>query len=297
MMIKGNIRNRLYNQEAPPPPDAWDAIALALDETEERQTAAPVIPITRNRGARWMRIALAASVLGFVAMTALWLRDRNAGNTSTAGTGTTASGAQPPVQKAEGKPGIPGNKDSVPVPITVPPGNTQNDQLAGNEDRSNPPAVQPARQPVNIPIPPRRNNNQQLAGNQPQPVNNNRSLQPYNNNNNPVANNNVALAQVQMKDSSGKVIKSGIGYVGATDPANVTGPVSRGDQSIGRILNRISQQGDREELDSIIQNSPYWKAKIQEWRNILIKSGYTPTIINFMDFAELQKLLQEQKRP
>jgi hypothetical protein len=287
-MIKGNIGERLYQAEMAPPAAAWDNIALLLDEAEEKNLA-PVIPITTPRKRNWLRIALAASVLAFVAMTALWLTERNqkSGATGTAANTPTTTVPQPgnnnPPQDIAGKEApvivhdtvyMPGEKVLIPAKPTYiyPP--TQNPVMAGNNPVKN-----------NT----RSNDNATNAA-----ENNTRNLLGVNNPDNVLAGNNPKLGKAQMVDSNGKVIRNIESY-NATDPATIGAPDSRGDKSITNILTRISQTGDGEELDSIINNSPYWKNKVYQWRQKLIKSGFTPSIINHMDIVEMQKLLKEDK--
>jgi hypothetical protein len=283
-MIKGNIGERLYQAEMPPPPGAWDNIALLLGDEDAEKTIAPLIPITSRKKNGWMRIALAASLIAFVAATALWLAEKN--NKSAASVATKDQPQPQPkpdsviIRDTVFMPGekimLPPSKIYVYPPANGNPVTARNNPAGQNNTRGSRPG-----------------GDNPLTGSPPGNDNGNRQLQVRTNPND-VAGNNPKLGTAQMVDSNGQVIRN-ISAVNATSSNNATGPESKGDKSITNILSRISQAGDGEELDSIINNSPYWKQRVLQWRQKLIKSGFTPSIINHLDIVELQKLLKEDK--
>jgi hypothetical protein len=293
--MEGNIRQRLYDIETPPPPGAWQNIARALDAEDEQRTA-PVVPINTEtvpvRRINLRRLALAASIVGFVAMTALWLVERN----------RKPAAAEPVIASGERS----STTTKAAAPDTVQVQKLIRDTVFVTTPGETVILTQPP-----VILPPQRDNrpvitdpsNDRFANNRSN-SNNNRDVQgadPNSNKNNSLVadpsarlrNNDVAISNTLARDSNGKVIQD-IGVVNAGAQPNIAGP-SRGDKSIANILSRISVKGDNEELDRLIEESPYWKKKIQEWRDKLIKSGYTPSLINIMDISELQKLMKEEK--
>jgi hypothetical protein len=276
MVDNNNIQKRLYDLEATPPPGMWNRIAEKLDaETEEK--VAPVVLMSTPKN-NWMRIALAASVLGFIAMTALWLTNKPT-KTSTPDSTATA----PPVTTII--------KDTVylPQPSVAAP-NTANPALVNTNTIPN---VQP--NSTNVAQP---KNNNTIANTNPKQVNNAPNKDKRNDivipKQAPILVDNNPTKDIIIKDANGNPIRN-IEVTKTMDPSKgVAGPDSKGDKTIGNILSKISLASDGEEMDSIINKSQYWKLQIKQWRDKLIKSGYTPNLINSLDFVELKKLLEKE---
>ncbi len=275
--MKGNIRERLYELETPPPAGIWDRIAQTLDEDEHRQ--APVVPISRARNTQWPKIALAASLVGFAIMTGLWFSERG---------------------KKAGKIIV---KE---VPVLQPDTSRNPAANSNNNNNNNLAATEPTQkqneadsirivyvpQVKEVPVYISRNNE---PGKQtPVRDNNNQPLQTTPINNTPVLADNKNLPKAVARDSSGKAIQDIATVRSSSGEGTVAGPLTRADKAIAQILSRISVKGDNEELDSIISESPYWKGKIQEWRNKLIHSGYTPNAVNMMDIPALLKVIENE---
>jgi hypothetical protein len=228
----------------------------------------------------WMRIALAASVLGFIAMTALWLTKKPTETKTPDSTAVT-----PPVTTII--------KDTVylPQPETATP-NTTSPSLVNTNPA--PATVLPNTTTVT----PSKNNGAVVQSN---PANNtqqkdNTKDKDFNlpNKQTPVLVDNNAPKDIIIKDANGNPIRN-IEVTKTLNPNNgIAGPDSKGDKTIGNILSKISLASDGEEIDSIINNSQYWKKQIKQWRDKLIKSGYTPNLINSLDFVELKKLLEQE---
>jgi hypothetical protein len=279
--MKGNLRERLYQLETPPPVDVWERIAQTLDESDERK--APVIPLQPVKKYNWLKVALAASFIGFVVMTGLWYAERG-------------KKAEKIIVRENGTPTRdtlkePGTQNTT-AQVTEPPANDNN---AGNNNRDN-----SSNNSINNTTA-GNNNGTQVQNKTPQqkgdrlPVTNERNIVTQKDPS-PLVAENKNLPKVVARDSSGKVILD-INEIQSANETTLTGPVTAGDKSIARILSKISANGDDEELDRVIKDSPYWKNKIQEWRNKLIRSGYTPSAVNLMDLPALLKILQEEKTP
>jgi hypothetical protein len=287
--MKGNLRERLYQLETPPPGAVWERIAQTLDDADEHR--APVVPLQPVRKNNWMKIALAASVVGFVAMTVLWYTEKGKKveqaivreNTtippdSLKQPGTQNTTAQVTETPADSNTNNSNNNSNN---NTATHNGNGNNQLPGNDNNIQNTAT---------------NNNAQQKRNPSLPVTNGKNIVTQKDPSPLVADNNNNLPKVVARDSSGKVIQD-INEIQSVNPTTATGPVTAGDKSIARILSKISANGDDEELDKVIKDSPYWKNKIQEWRNKLIRSGYTPNAVNLMDLPSLLKILQDEKTP
>ena len=271
--MNGNIRERIYHLETPPPAGVWERIAHVLDEDEQQKT--PVIPITGKNKTNWLKMALAASLVGFVAMTGLWLAERGAKKEKEMVRQNTIKPAADTLNKK-------GNEmaEQKTAPVLMP-----------QDSAALPPKIIIRNVPVYI----TRDN----PGIKKIPGKDNAApeefIQVRTNPSQTLADNNH-LPRVVARDSSGKAIQD-IGVVRSANETNAAGPLTRGDKSIAQMLSKISVKGDNEELDRIISDSPYWKNKIQEWRNKLIRSGYSPSAVNMMDIPELLKVIQEEKTP
>jgi hypothetical protein len=259
-----NIQKRLYDLETAPPPGMWSRIAAKLDEETSDKSEAPVFVMpVQSRKNNWTRIALAASFLGFVTMSALWFFQSKNKNTSTTGT-TVKTGTETKIIR-----------DTVFLPGTENKQvNLQTDQNLSNNN-------------IPQPLPPNNINTNPVKGTQPEK---NQDLQkteaPE------LVKNIIKPKDIIIKDDKGNPIRN-IEVVKTTDPANMSGPDSKGDKAIANMLNRISLASDKEEIDSIINNSNYWKNQIRVWRTQLIRSGYAPSLINQMDILELKKLVDQ----
>jgi hypothetical protein len=277
------LQNKLYDIETPPPPGLWNRISEKLDAEDASKKEATVIPMPVVRKTNWTKIALAASVIGFIAMTALWLTNKN---------NSSPTVSPDPVVKT-----VTTIKTDT-VYITKPDNN--NTTIAGTTNMNTEPST------TTIP----QNNQQSYTSKTPTtvlPQNNTIVKQP--NTKLPKdkkANTDLEIQKVEnplivnnnnkdiiIKDENGNPIRN-IEVVKSSESATTTGPVSKGDKAIGNIINKISMASDREEIDSIINSSTYWKQQVQEWRNKLIKSGYKPNLINSLDILELKKLLEEK---
>jgi hypothetical protein len=105
--MSSKLQHKLYNHEVPPPPDSWEKIAAALDESHlsdafparlyhfetappaglwEKIEAAlspaqqPEYP-KKNKTYYYLRLAAAAVLAGFIAMTAIWYLKPDKNNT------------------------------------------------------------------------------------------------------------------------------------------------------------------------------------------------------------------------
>jgi hypothetical protein len=279
------LQNKLYDIETSPPPGMWNRISEKLDAEEASQKEATVIPMPVARQTNWTKIALAASVIGFIAMTALWFANRNNGSSTE---------TSDPVVKT-----VTTIKTDT-VYITKPDNN--NNTIAGTTNTNTVPSTTTTSQnnqqsyttsPVTTTVLPQNNTivKQQPDTKLPKDKKTNTDLEiqkvekPL-----IVSNNNKDII---IKDENGKPVRN-IEVVKSTEGATTAGPDSKGDKAIGNIINKISMASDKEEIDSIINSSTYWKKQVQEWRNKLIKSGYKPNLINSLDILKLKKLLEEK---
>jgi hypothetical protein len=273
--MKGNIRERLYHLETPPPAGVWDRIALSLDE--EDQNNIPVIPITQTKKANWQKWALAASLIGFVVMTGLWFAERGKKSGQVIVQEKAVSQLDSVNSKgkvnqvAEMQPVMPVKTDTV---FITTPGSIIIQKEPAYITRNIPQVKQGKGKDMN--------SDGQVIIAQKDPSQ--------------VVPENGYIPKVVLRDSLGNVIQK-IGEVRSSNETIATGPLTRGDKSIAQILSKISVNGDNEELDRIIGDSPYWKNKIQEWRNKIIRSGYTPNAVNLMGIPELLKIIEEEKVP
>jgi hypothetical protein len=269
MSTDNNIKQRLYDIETPAPVGMWDAISARLDAEDASKSIAPVYVIPKRTN--WLKIALAASFIGFVAMTALWFTKSNG-----------------KIIEKEGETITKTNtivlKDTVYLPNTNGAKNTIDQVIVQNNSNTNTPSKQiiSTKEPVikdNIITTKKdillKKDNELVT-------------------NGTIKNNNeIELPQVIIKDQNGNPIKD-INVIKSTDQNSMTGPDNKGDKSIGNVINKISLKTDNEEIDSIINNSMYWKKQITEWRKILIKSGYAPSSVNYLDILELKKLIDQK---
>ncbi len=280
-MQENNIFNRIYEQEATPPPGMWNRIALQLDAQDEA-THAPIISMQDvPKKTSWLKIALAACSIGFVTMTTLWFVAQNK-NTKTVAQNTTNTPNNNTITKTI--------TDTVYIPTT-------NEVLTTNGglayvDNNNVPSNNNNNKYITTP-----KTNTTIKNNT---ANNTNISNPTKVNNNNTATNNTEITtannnQVINTDNTGTPPQN-IVDVNITNPASLSGPISQGDKAISSILNKLSMLEDNEELDSIINKSAIWKKQIAEWRNNLIKSGYAPSLINHMDIISLLKLLDEKKK-
>jgi hypothetical protein len=277
------LQNKLYDIETPPPPGLWNRISEKLDAEDASKKEATVIPMPVVRKTNWTKIALAASVIGFIAMTALWLTNKNNSSPTVSPdpvvkTVTTIKTDTVYITKPDNNnTTIVGttNMNTVPSTTTIPQNNQQ------SYTSKTPTTVLPQNNTIvkqpNTKLPKDKKANTDL---EIQKVEN-----PL------IVNNNIK--DTIIKDENGNPIRN-IEVVKSSESATTTGPVSKGDKAIGNIINKISMASDREEIDSIINSSTYWKQQVQEWRNKLIKSGYKPNLINSLDILELKKLLEEK---
>jgi hypothetical protein len=279
-MTSNNIQKRLYDIEAIPPAGIWNRIAAKLEEDADTSIAPVVaLPVRKNN---WMRIALAASVLGFVITTALWLTKKEAKEKEIPGS-TAVAKPEPIIIK-----------DTVYItkPETATP-NTNTAPLVNNTINANPVTT-----PITIAPTPTNNSNsgivKKTVQNTKQPTNDTPKDLTVPNNQTQVLVDNTRPKDIIIKDQNGKPVRN-IEVVKTTETNGIAGPDSKGDKTIGTILSKISMASDGEEIDSIINNSSYWKKQIKDWRDKLIKSGYTPNLINGLDFEGLKKLLEQQK--
>jgi hypothetical protein len=278
-MEENNIFNRLYNHEVAPPEGLWESIAAKLEEAEEEKAFVPTPVVQMNTPARtnWLKMALAASVLGFVVMTALWFNQRKAKPEAT----------EPAIVKET-------TTIHDTTYITLPNATLPNNNVATiNENSNNTKITKPTiaensnTQPIkNVAINKNKQPNEVVVPKE--------QIQLPASKKEDIAIEKVKQGEIRLKDENGNPIKS-IDVVKSTDINNTAGPASKPDKTITSILNKISLAGDKEEIDNIIENSPFWKKQIQEWRTKLIQSGYAPSLINMMDILELKKIIDEKK--
>ena len=277
MDANNNIRNRLYDLETPPPQGAWSVIANMLDnEAFAKTTDAPIITmVPKVHKTNWLRIAAAASFIGFVTMSVLYVTK----NTITNNTNSVANAHTPTNTKDQVTvkkvlktqdavvPNI--NATTTTTNNTTSNNTVSNIKAPKNNNVLNPVTPMVKKSVVNI-------NTDLIATNTTT-----KKVLPT-----------ATLSNIVIKDANGNVIRD-IAVIRSTEKSDVAGPNIKGDKSINNVLNKISLKSDTEEIDNIIQNSSYWKAQIAQWRKQLIKSGYAPSVVNIMDAAELQKLLKK----
>ncbi len=282
-MGNNTLQTKLYDIETPPPPGMWNRISEKLDAEEASKKEATVIPMPVARKTNWTKIALAASVIGFIAMTALWFSNRNTKPTQAPENTTvktietiktdTVYITKPDVNNANVTAGTTTpNKNST----TVTPQNNQQSYTTPRTTTVLPQNNTLVKQPDDkLPKEKKRNTDLEIQ----------KVDKPF------IANNNNK--DIIIKDENGNPVRN-IEVVKSSEAATAAGPVSKGDKAISNIINKISMASDKEEIDSIINGSTYWKKQVQEWRNKLIKSGYKPNLINSLDILELKKLLEEK---
>ncbi len=275
MKTEQNIFEQIYDQAVMPPPSAWSNIARELDSSkEERLTPVITMPPAAPKSIGWVKIAAAACAVGFVSMTALWISERNnkqnneTALATTVPTNNTNDTSKPSLAKNDG----------------IATGTISTDKLIGDEgvkllpnnDGSSNPNKNNTNDNGYLP------NTRQTTNTTIQNTTNNSNS---NNNSSTVATNNGSNVTTPINNPPKNIVD-----VMITDPGNTAGPISVSDKQIGTILNRISVSDDKEELDSIIQRSAYWKQQMNLWRQQLIKSGYAPSSVNYLDIIELKKL-------
>lgn len=58
----------------------------------------------------------------------------------------------------------------------------------------------------------------------------------------------------------------------------------------------LNAEGKEELLDVILRESQYWKGIFRDWKEKVGNSSFVPSVDNFMDIAELMKLIQEPEK-
>lgn len=280
MMEEKNIFNRLYEQETTPPPGMWNRIAQKLDEETEASSTTPVVEMTRNLKTNWLKIALAASFIGFATMSVLWILEKNQKY--------AASSSSSEIAKTKNIPADTINLNT----INTNQGSQKNVAEAATITTSK--QLETATTSIKTASIVKNNTPKKIGSKEFSIIDNSKevylSQAPKNTVREIVS---VQPATITIKDVNGNPIRN-IEYVKSSDASTVAGPDSKGDKAIGSILSKISLSNDKEEIDNIINNSAYWKKQIQDWRKKLIKSGYAPSIVNNLDILELIKLLDEK---
>ncbi len=289
MQENNHIQQRLYHIDTPPPPDMWSRISAELDKDTETKavTSAPVYVMPNRSTNKWLKVGLAASLLGFVAMTTLWVfKNNNINNSNNNNNQASANNTNNTNNTKNTITTLPTTttKDTVYItkPADVAITNTPKPVIITNT------VTLPAKEKI-VYLPAKDKPNAQ-----PNNIASNSTGNELATTNTLPITNGTNLGQVIIKDNKGNAVQD-IGVVKANENNTVTaGASSKADKAITSILNKISVKSDKEEIDSIIDASPYWKAKIQEWRNQLINNGYAPNIINNLDIVELKKIIEQK---
>jgi hypothetical protein len=282
-----NIFNQIYNQEVAPPPAMWKRIESKLDEIEQENVhIAPVVNILEAKKAKnnWLKVALAACSLGLIAMTAMWMIEKNKKKNTEIAANTTIvdndTKKQDQVINApvEAPKAITDSNNGLPLPNTS---TTYSDGLVSSNSNFG----TDNNQAVNNKNTQSKATSNNIYSNNTVDNNSSTSQQKTSNQSNTsTANNSTSNDPINNPPKN-------IAEVNYLDPSQTIGPLNQNDKTISNILSRISVNDDNEELDSIIEKSAYWKQQINIWRQQLLKGGYTPSIINNLDIIELKKLI------
>lgn len=79
----------------------------------------------------------------------------------------------------------------------------------------------------------------------------------------------------------------------------MTGPNGQSIRVSSKFRNTIqylNAEGKEELLDVILRESQYWKSVFRDWKDKVGNSSFVPSVDNFMDIAELMKLIQEPQQ-
>jgi hypothetical protein len=246
---------RLYDLEIPPPAFSWNNITAALDNNGAEK--APVIPLSR----RVYPLAAVAAIVLLLLAGARWMTGRTGKTDIAAGQPRTApAGSKPAVSRItrpaarENDPDdteTAGNDNGYQAPM---PKHVSSDARVLKYTSVN---IQPAYRAYPIAV--------------------GQSAPPYDdpsvlNNMNPLLTN---------KD-----------YLMITSP---NGEITRASPKIAEALRYLYAETDPDETPGKTTNeNSHWKKRLEEWRNKIISSHFIPTSANFLDIIDLKELIYEK---
>lgn len=263
------IKERLYHFEAEPPSEAWHNIQLLLEEPSVVR-----LPLRQ----RIFRIAVAAVFIGIVFLTANYFLTGTRTNNDTA--------AKQPA--------------SIKIPGKLTPGSAP-----VNENISDQPAITGKKILASRFTPVKRNNRtsteQENSFYSDAPNYSTPSISSVYKNETAVTdrydlnrtfNRHISNLKGEIKEDV-SLYDLPNSYFLMTGPDGQSVRVSSKFRNTIQYLNGSSNE---ELLDVILRESQYWKNLFAEWKQKVSNSSFVPSSENFMDIAELMKLLQQNNK-
>lgn len=111
----------------------------------------------------------------------------------------------------------------------------------------------------------------------------------------------IQIKSSPILDANGVVIRdmdvlTTSNYLVVMGPNGQTTRISSKFASVIRYLNGTDDSNGTEEyIDRVIKESDTWKKRFQEWRNKISQSSFIPSSANFLDIIEFKELIQEKQ--
>ncbi len=263
------FKEKFFRIEVAPPADAWDHIEAQLSETK-------VVPVRRKNNLL-IKVMAAAGLVGIMFFAANYLIVSD-GEIET----VTANQAG------------------------VSPEETEKKEQAKDDTRDNPESVQqPSRLPYTIASSRVVSKNNDMPETEHTHSFEYSQYRSYDRNLSSVAVENMPFTDRmdisgglnrKIRDQRGEIRED----VSLLDLPNsyfmMTGPNGQSMRVSSKFRNTIqylNTEGKEEWLDVILRESRYWKSVFKDWKDKVGNSSFVPAIDNFMDIAELMKLIQE----
>jgi len=111
----------------------------------------------------------------------------------------------------------------------------------------------------------------------------------------------VVIPSSPILDENGVVIRdmdvltTNSNYLIVMGPNGQTARISSKFANVIRYLNGTDNHDAEEYIDKVIKESDTWKKRFQEWRNKISQSSFIPSSANFLDIIEFKELIQEKQ--
>lgn len=241
---------RLYHKEIPPPVAAWPAIASGLQQ-EAARPQAPVRPLHKRA---LVRTAVAAALL--VIAGGLWYRQHRRNDAEAALSTASAADHQPP--RAAAKTIVQADEED----------NTSDDNHTGYSK----PAPNPAYA-----------HTLKYAAVSAQPA-----FRPYP----------ITVQHASLPASGEATLAHNMNALLTGNYLIITGPngeTTRASLKIAEALRYLYGDNDADDnSDKNNNENSHWRSRLQEWRNKIISSRFVPASTNFLDISDLKDLIDEK---
>lgn len=292
--MEGSFKNKLLKHEVVPPPGLWDNISRQLDKeftpsdlmlSAKMENAAVMPPFgaweniaatLKPQPAKviplaYRRIAVAAAVLGLIALSAIYFFNGNTPELAVTNNTVTRNQAVAPAPSLQAV--VPTDTPDAPPKTLIAANAPKKSNFArsvssrkGNAIASEPPYLTYAEMEM-----------------EPVPVRTVMDLQP------------VEVEAPPIRDARGKIIMDYSVISRPDDPyITITSPNGTQTRISSKFLHCLSYlNSDFSSFENI--EGRQWKNRFEEWRNKLLSEGaFIPAASNFFDIFELKALIEEQ---